>query len=172
MNTDCFVSQHIVHLKVLGEWVNSSTINMVLELFLPKWCWDLGECTYVYVVSMDSHLFPHIHCPMTLGFWQRWLNALFKNFFIFLSGHGYSSLYVCLYRLGEAEKALYHYKQSGTEANSNEIVQAQALQTHLNKCNEARKLKDWQTLLQEIGSAISSGADSAPQVNFLVPTNL
>lgn len=75
--------------------------------------------------------------------------------------HRLATLYL---RLGEAEKALYHYKQSGTEANSNEIVQAQALQTHLNKCNEARKLKDWQTLLQEIGSAISSGADSAPQI--------
>ncbi|KAF8404577.1 hypothetical protein HHK36_009464 [Tetracentron sinense] len=67
-------------------------------------------------------------------------------------------------RLGEAEKALYHYKHSGPEAESSNIAQAQALQARLIKCTEARKLRDWNTLLKETGCAISSGADSAPQI--------
>ncbi|XP_010269225.1 PREDICTED: TPR repeat-containing thioredoxin TTL1-like [Nelumbo nucifera] len=75
--------------------------------------------------------------------------------------HRLATLYL---RLGEAEKALNHYKQSGPEANSNEIAQAEVLQTHLNKLAEARKLKDWQMLLKETECTISSGADSAPQV--------
>ncbi|XP_077213864.1 TPR repeat-containing thioredoxin TTL1-like [Tasmannia lanceolata] len=67
-------------------------------------------------------------------------------------------------RLGEAEKALNHYKQSGNEADSKDFSQAQALQTHLAKCNDARKLRDWHTMLKHAGCAISSGADSASQV--------
>ncbi|XP_043718896.1 inactive TPR repeat-containing thioredoxin TTL3-like [Telopea speciosissima] len=67
-------------------------------------------------------------------------------------------------RLGEAEKALNHYKQSGPEASSNDYAKVQAVQTHVNRCNEARRIKDWQTLLKESRTAISSGADSALQV--------
>uniref|UniRef100_A0A6I9RTR4 TPR repeat-containing thioredoxin TTL4 n=1 Tax=Elaeis guineensis var. tenera TaxID=51953 RepID=A0A6I9RTR4_ELAGV len=67
-------------------------------------------------------------------------------------------------RLGVAEKAIHHYKLARKEASSNDIARAQALQTHLSKCNEARKLRDWQTVLKEIQSAVSAGADSAPQV--------
>ncbi|ERM94173.1 hypothetical protein AMTR_s00010p00179130 [Amborella trichopoda] len=57
-----------------------------------------------------------------------------------------------------------HYKQSVSEANAGELGQAQAFQTHLSKCTEARKLKDWHTLLKEASSAIATGADAAPQV--------
>uniref|UniRef100_A0A2P2IMP2 Uncharacterized protein MANES_02G153700 n=1 Tax=Rhizophora mucronata TaxID=61149 RepID=A0A2P2IMP2_RHIMU len=72
-----------------------------------------------------------------------------------------ATLYV---RLGEAEKALYHYKLSGSIVNHEDIAQAQALQKHLKGCIEALKLKEWVILLKETESAISSGADSAPQV--------
>jgi hypothetical protein len=40
---------------------------------------------------------------------------------------------------------------------------------HLNRCTEARKLKEWNRLLKETGRSISSGADSAPQVSNLGP---
>ncbi|OUZ99308.1 Tetratricopeptide repeat-containing domain [Macleaya cordata] len=70
---------------------------------------------------------------------------------------------LCL-RLGEAEKALYHYKQSGPEVDPSEIAQAKSLQSYLNKCTEARKLRNWHTVINETGFAISSGADSAPQI--------
>ncbi|ERN14466.1 hypothetical protein AMTRI_Chr06g198740 [Amborella trichopoda] len=75
--------------------------------------------------------------------------------------HRLATLYL---RLGDAEKAMAHYKQSGSEANAGELGQAQAFQTHLSKCTEARKLKDWHTLLKEASSAIATGADAAPQV--------
>ncbi|KAF5187303.1 Tpr repeat-containing thioredoxin ttl4 [Thalictrum thalictroides] len=75
--------------------------------------------------------------------------------------HRLATLYL---RLGEAEKALYHYKQCGPEADSHDVAQAQGLLSHLNKCTEARRLRDWNTLLKVTNLAVSSGADSAPQI--------
>ncbi|XP_068638382.1 TPR repeat-containing thioredoxin TTL1-like [Aristolochia californica] len=75
--------------------------------------------------------------------------------------HRLATLYL---RLGEGEKAINQYKQSGNEATSKEYAQAQALQAHVTRFNEARKLKDWQIMLKEAGCATSCGADSAPQV--------
>ncbi|KAI3431076.1 TPR_REGION domain-containing protein, partial [Psidium guajava] len=67
-------------------------------------------------------------------------------------------------RLGEAEKAMYHYKHAGPEADPEVIAKARDVQTHLNKCTEAQKLRDWNNLIKESGQAISAGADSAPQI--------
>ncbi|KAF8019072.1 hypothetical protein BT93_H3825 [Corymbia citriodora subsp. variegata] len=67
-------------------------------------------------------------------------------------------------RLGEAEKAMYHYKHAGPEADPEVVAKARAVQTHLNKCTEARKLRDWNNLIKESGRVISAGADSAPQI--------
>lgn len=78
--------------------------------------------------------------------------------------HRLAKLY---FRVGEAEKAIYHYKHSGAYADSEDIAQAQALQKHLSGCNQARKLKEWNTLLKNTQCAISYGADSAPQVYAL-----
>ncbi|XP_047152293.1 TPR repeat-containing thioredoxin TTL1-like [Vigna umbellata] len=70
------------------------------------------------------------------------------------------------FRLGEAEKAL-DCNQSTGSAGSILAFQAQALQNHLNKCTEARKVNAWSDILRETQSAISLGADSAPQVYAL-----
>ena len=75
----------------------------------------------------------------------------------------YSCIYVC--RLGEAEKAMYHYKHAGAESDPDVMTRARNLQFHLNKCTEAKKQRDWNTLLRETGLSISAGADSAPQVS-------
>lgn len=77
-------------------------------------------------------------------------------------------IYIRAYRLGEAEKALYHFKHAGPEADQVDIAKVKTLQAHLNKCTEARKVRDWNTLIKETGSAISAGADSAPQVSHKV----
>ncbi|KAK9270758.1 hypothetical protein L1049_026341 [Liquidambar formosana] len=69
--------------------------------------------------------------------------------------------------LGEAEKALSHYKYSCPKADSEYIAQAQALQTHLSRCTEDQKLRDWNTLLEDTQCAISSGADSSPEIYAL-----
>ncbi|XP_061336592.1 inactive TPR repeat-containing thioredoxin TTL3-like [Gastrolobium bilobum] len=68
------------------------------------------------------------------------------------------------FRLGETDKALYHYNQAGPEADPEEIAKAKILQGHLSKCTEARRLGDWNKLIMETNNALSSGADSAPQI--------
>ncbi|XP_074579103.1 inactive TPR repeat-containing thioredoxin TTL3-like [Curcuma longa] len=75
--------------------------------------------------------------------------------------HRLASLYL---RLGEAAKAVHHFKQSRNEASPWDKSRAQALQFHVSKSNEARRLKDYLTMLKESESAASSGADSSPQV--------
>ncbi|CAK9174943.1 unnamed protein product [Ilex paraguariensis] len=67
-------------------------------------------------------------------------------------------------RLGEVEKAMYHYKHAGAESDPEIISKAKKVQVHLNKCTEAKKQRDWNSLLKETGYAISTGADSAPQI--------
>lgn len=69
-------------------------------------------------------------------------------------------------RLGEAEKALHHYKHSGSYSNSKEVDKAQALKKCLVNCNEAQKQQKWNALLTETQFAMSSGANSAPLVRF------
>ncbi|KAF2284063.1 hypothetical protein GH714_018720 [Hevea brasiliensis] len=49
----------------------------------------------------------------------------------------------------------------GPEVDHVDIAKAKGLQIHLNKCTEARRLRDWNTLIKETKAAISSGADSA-----------
>ncbi|CAL0333145.1 unnamed protein product [Lupinus luteus] len=75
--------------------------------------------------------------------------------------HRLGNLY---FRLGEVDSALYHYKQAGPEADPDEVGKAKNLQNHLHKCTEARRLGDWNTLITLTNNAISSGADSAPQI--------
>ncbi|XP_020205622.1 TPR repeat-containing thioredoxin TTL1 [Cajanus cajan] len=70
------------------------------------------------------------------------------------------------FRLGEVEKAL-DCNESALYADSVLAFQAQALKNHLNKCIEARKVNAWSVILKETKSAISLGADSAPQVYAL-----
>ncbi|KAJ9170338.1 hypothetical protein P3X46_018453 [Hevea brasiliensis] len=56
----------------------------------------------------------------------------------------------------------YHRAHHRPEADDVEIAKAKGLQVHLNKCTEARRQRDWNTLIKETQAAISSGADSAP----------
>ncbi|VFQ80081.1 unnamed protein product [Cuscuta campestris] len=67
-------------------------------------------------------------------------------------------------RLGEAETAMYHYKRAGQEGDPDVMTKARNLQLHLSKCTEAKKQRDWNSLVKESGLAISAGADSAPQI--------
>ncbi|KAL8231841.1 hypothetical protein R6Q57_001619 [Mikania cordata] len=79
----------------------------------------------------------------------------------------HSRLATLYLRLGEADKTMRHYKQAGSEAEANLITKAQTLQVHLSRCNEAKKQRDWNTLLKETNLAISAGADSALQIYTL-----
>lgn len=76
-------------------------------------------------------------------------------------------------RLGEFEKAIHHFKLSRSEESSNGISKARSLQSHLAKCIEVRKQREWQSLLKESCSVAAAGSDSAPQVfNFIHNTLL
>ncbi|CAH9131406.1 unnamed protein product [Cuscuta epithymum] len=72
-----------------------------------------------------------------------------------------ATLYV---RLGEAETAMYHFKQAGQEGDPDVMAKARNLKVHLANCTEAKKQRDWNSLLKESGLAILAGADSAPQI--------
>ncbi|XP_072953053.1 inactive TPR repeat-containing thioredoxin TTL3-like [Typha angustifolia] len=81
--------------------------------------------------------------------------------FYYRAHHRLATLYL---RLGEPDKAIHHYKQSLKEANALDISRAQSVKSRIAKCNDARKLKDWITVLKESQAAVSDGADSAPLV--------
>ncbi|XP_022844222.1 inactive TPR repeat-containing thioredoxin TTL3-like [Olea europaea var. sylvestris] len=72
-----------------------------------------------------------------------------------------ATLYV---RLGEAEKAAYHFKQAGAEADPDSMNKSRKVQVHLNKCTEVKRQRDWNTLIKEATLAIAAGADSAPLI--------
>ncbi|GMH24208.1 hypothetical protein Nepgr_026051 [Nepenthes gracilis] len=75
--------------------------------------------------------------------------------------HRLANLYL---RLGEANRAIYHFNQAGSEADPDAITKAKTVLVHLKKCDEAKRLKDWITVLKESGNAIAGGADSAPMM--------
>ncbi|KAH9616140.1 hypothetical protein KSS87_017421, partial [Heliosperma pusillum] len=75
--------------------------------------------------------------------------------------HRLANLYL---RLGEAEKAVYHFKQAGPEADPDAAGKAKAVLGHLKKCDDAKRLKDWHTVLRESGKAVAAGADSSPMI--------
>ncbi|GAB2231235.1 hypothetical protein Droror1_Dr00027524 [Drosera rotundifolia] len=75
--------------------------------------------------------------------------------------HRLANLYL---RLGEAEKAMFHVKQSGPEADPDALAKAKVVLGHLRKCDEAKRSRDWNSVLKETGNAISAGADSAPMM--------
>ncbi|CAN6246058.1 unnamed protein product [Urochloa humidicola] len=67
-------------------------------------------------------------------------------------------------RLGEPDKAIYHFKQSSKESMAADVSRAQSVKSRIAKSNDARRLKNWITVLQEAQAAVSDGADCAPQV--------
>ncbi|XAR73366.1 hypothetical protein NMG60_11007313 [Bertholletia excelsa] len=76
----------------------------------------------------------------------------------------HNRLSILYLRLGETEKAMYHYKHAGAESDPDVLTKARNVQLHLNRCTEAKKQRDWNTILKETQLAISAGADSAPQI--------
>lgn len=67
-------------------------------------------------------------------------------------------------RLGEAEKALNHYEKSGQKVDTRDSAEAQDLKRIICSCIESHSQRNYSTLLKESQNALSSGADSAPQI--------
>ncbi|XP_058221522.1 TPR repeat-containing thioredoxin TTL1-like [Rhododendron vialii] len=70
-----------------------------------------------------------------------------------------------LVRLGQGENARRHICYQGYQPDANELQKLQALETHLRKCTDARKIGDWRSALREVDAAIAAGADASPQLH-------
>lgn len=69
-----------------------------------------------------------------------------------------------LYRLGQVDNARKHLYVLGQQPDSSEIQRLLAVEKHISKCMDARKIGDWKMALKECDAAISAGADYCPQV--------
>ncbi|EAY87562.1 hypothetical protein OsI_08974 [Oryza sativa Indica Group] len=78
--------------------------------------------------------------------------------------HRLGGLYL---RLGEPDKAIHHFKQSANDSTGADVSRAQSVKSRVAKCGDARKLRNWITVLQESQAAVADGADCAPQVMAL-----
>ncbi|PIA34108.1 hypothetical protein AQUCO_03900190v1 [Aquilegia coerulea] len=67
-------------------------------------------------------------------------------------------------RLGQVDNARRHLSFPGQSPDQAELQKLQAIELHLNRCTNARKIGDWKSALREGDAAIASGADSSPQL--------
>jgi hypothetical protein len=67
-------------------------------------------------------------------------------------------------RLGQVENARRHLCIPGVQLDPAELQKLQAVEKHLNKCTDARRINDWKSALREANAAIAAGADFSPQV--------
>lgn len=43
----------------------------------------------------------------------------------------------------------------------------QVVERHISRCGDARRVRDWKSVLKEADAAISAGADSSPQARAI-----
>ncbi|MCO5575486.1 hypothetical protein L7F22_029287 [Adiantum nelumboides] len=71
------------------------------------------------------------------------------------------SLYL---RLGMMDRVKQHLNATGKQMYSLELQQLRTIDEHISKCIEARKRREWQSVIRESDAAVVAGADSAPQI--------
>ncbi|PKA49040.1 Inactive TPR repeat-containing thioredoxin TTL3 [Apostasia shenzhenica] len=69
-----------------------------------------------------------------------------------------SSLYL---RLGLVEEARQHLLLAGQQTDLTEMQKLQAVERHLGRCADSRRIGDWGSALREADAAIAAGADSS-----------
>ncbi|XP_012477068.1 TPR repeat-containing thioredoxin TTL1 isoform X1 [Gossypium raimondii] len=69
-----------------------------------------------------------------------------------------------LLRVGQVENARKHLCLLGQPQDRTELQKLQAVEKHLCKCTDARRIRDWKSALRETDAAIASGADFSPQL--------
>lgn len=70
------------------------------------------------------------------------------------------------HRLGQVDSARKHLCFLGRPSDPMELHKLEAVEKHLSKCADARRVGDWKTVLTEVDAAIVSGADFSPQVRI------
>lgn len=73
--------------------------------------------------------------------------------------HRLASLHL---RLGQVESAQKHLRLAAQQPDPVELQKMQAVERHLGRCAELRKIGDWKSALREADAAIAEGADSCP----------
>ncbi|XP_031495117.1 TPR repeat-containing thioredoxin TTL1-like isoform X1 [Nymphaea colorata] len=66
-------------------------------------------------------------------------------------------------RLGQVHNARRHLYSDGNQADP-EVQKLKSIEGHLKRCADARKVKDWKSVLQEGDAAIAVGAESCPHL--------
>ncbi|CAH1449972.1 unnamed protein product [Lactuca virosa] len=69
-----------------------------------------------------------------------------------------------LISLGQVENARTHLYFPGYQPDPKELQKLQLVEKHLSKCTDCRRVRDWVGVLRESDAAISSGADTCPQL--------
>nr|GMD87537.1 TPR repeat-containing thioredoxin TTL1 [Ipomoea batatas] len=75
--------------------------------------------------------------------------------------HRLGSLFLSL---GQVENARRHMCLAGHQPDHVEVTKLERVEKHIGKCNDARRLGDWRSMLREADAAIASGADASPQL--------
>ncbi|KAM3320640.1 TPR repeat-containing thioredoxin TTL1 isoform X2 [Capsicum chacoense] len=70
-----------------------------------------------------------------------------------------------LLSLGQVENARNHMCIMGHQPDQGDLLKLQAVEKHIGKCTDARKVADWWSTLREADAAIASGADASPQLH-------
>ncbi|XP_039001601.1 TPR repeat-containing thioredoxin TTL1-like [Hibiscus syriacus] len=79
-------------------------------------------------------------------------------------GRAHQRLASLLLRVGHVENARKHLCFPGQPQDLAELQKLQAVEKHLSKCTDARRIRDWRSALREADAAISAGADFSPQL--------
>lgn len=79
-------------------------------------------------------------------------------------GRAHLRLASLLIRLGQVEVARNHLFYAGQQPEATELHKLQAVEKHLSKCSDFRKIGDWKSTLREADAAIAAGADYSPQL--------
>ncbi|XP_077251136.1 TPR repeat-containing thioredoxin TTL1-like [Tasmannia lanceolata] len=79
-------------------------------------------------------------------------------------GRAHQRLASLLLRLGQVDNAWRHLFFGQPQPDAGELQKLQAVEKHLSRCAEARKIGDWKSALREGNAAIAAGAESCPQL--------
>ncbi|OMO74819.1 Tetratricopeptide-like helical [Corchorus capsularis] len=67
-------------------------------------------------------------------------------------------------RVGQVENAREHLCLPGQPQDPTELQKLQAVEKHLSKCTDSRRIRDWKSALRESDAAVAAGADFSPQL--------
>ncbi|CAN7131006.1 unnamed protein product [Brassica rapa subsp. narinosa] len=81
-------------------------------------------------------------------------------------GRAHQRLASLLIRLGQVDNARKHLCVLGKPSDPMELQKLEAVEKHMSKCADARRVGDWKAALMEVDAAIVSGADFSPQLGM------